>query len=117
MNGRLPALTFLFLTCACGGAPRPAVVGGFTPRPDGCAVKLFHEAPTEPTTNIGPVHASCAADVADSDCLRTLMDQVCKLGGDVVWGVADQPRVWGDRNMWEGRAAHSGSQQPVASPR
>jgi hypothetical protein len=71
-------------------------------------VQVFHEAPTGPTTNIGPVHASCGADVADADCLRTLEDQVCKLGGDLVWGVADKPRIWGDKNFWEGRAAHTG---------
>jgi hypothetical protein len=101
---------------ACGGAPGPAV-GGFPPRPEGCAVKLFHESPTGPTTNIGPVRASCAADVADSDCLRTLEDQVCKLGGDLVWGVADKPRVFGDRNLWEGRAAHTGTApQPDLRP-
>jgi hypothetical protein len=71
-------------------------------------VQVFHDAPTGPTTNIGPVHASCGADVSDADCLRTLEDQVCKLGGDLVWGVADKPRIWGDKNFWDGRAAHSG---------
>jgi hypothetical protein len=97
----------LGMTCACGGARRVST-GGFSPRPEGCAVRLFHDAPTEATTNIGPVHASCDAEVADADCLRTLEDQVCKLGGDLVWGVADKPRVWGDKNFWEGRAAHTG---------
>jgi hypothetical protein len=126
MSRRLLWVTLPLLACACGGA-QPSNVGGFPPRPEGCAVKLMHEAPTEPTTNIGPVHASCAADVSQADCLRTLEDQVCKLGGDLVWGVADQPRVWGDRNMWEGRAAHTGSppqpslqterQSPMVSPR
>jgi hypothetical protein len=101
------AAVALGTACAGRGAERPSS-DGYPPRPEGCAVKLFHGSPTEPTTNIGPVHASCGADVADADCLRTLEDQVCKLGGDLVWGVADKPRVWGDRNVWDGRAAHTG---------
>jgi hypothetical protein len=95
------------VTIGCAGAPA-APASGLPPRPEGCSVKLFHEAPSEPTSNIGPVHASCSTEVSDTDCLRTLMDQVCKLGGDVVWGVSDKPRTWGDKNMWEGRAAHTG---------
>jgi hypothetical protein len=75
-------------------------------------VRLFHETPDVPTTNIGPVRARCGLDVADADCLRTLMDQACKLGGDVVWGVADKPQVEGEKNYWEGRAAHTGSPAP-----
>jgi hypothetical protein len=45
--------------------------------------------------------------VSDADCLRTLKDQVCKLGGDVVWGVTDKPDTFGDKNVWDGRAAHT----------
>jgi hypothetical protein len=100
----------------CGGAQAPTV-GGFPPRPEGCAVTLLHDSPTGITTNIGPVHASCNAEVSDADCLRTLEDQVCKLGGDLVWGVGDKPRAWGDRNMWEGRAAHTGVAPPTATPK
>jgi hypothetical protein len=75
-------------------------------------VKLFHETPDVPTTNIGPVRARCDLDVSDADCLRTLEDQVCKLGGDVVWGVEDRPQVAGDKNTWQGRAAHTGATPP-----
>jgi len=92
----------------CGGGPPSK----FPARPEGCAVKLFHDTPDVPTTNIGPVRAHCDRDVSQSDCLRTLFDQVCKLGGDVVWGVADTPMVDGDKNYWEGRAAHTGSFKP-----
>jgi hypothetical protein len=94
------------LGCGAGGA---ATDSRFPSRPEGCAVRLFHETPDVPTTNIGPVRAHCGLDVADTDCLRTLEDQVCKLGGDVVWGVADKPSVDGDKNFWQGRAAHTGS--------
>lgn len=116
MNCKALLCALLGFVAGCGAAPAKAP-GGFPTRPEGCAVTLFHDAPTAPTTNIGPVHASCAADVSDADCLRTLEDQVCKLGGDIVWGVADKPRAWGDRNMWDGRAAHTGAAAPPASLR
>jgi len=95
----------------CGGTPSksPSL---FPPRPEGCEVHLFHDSPDAPTTNIGPVRARCGLDVADADCVRTLEDQVCKLGGDIVWGVSDKPQVEGDKNYWQGRAAHSGSAPP-----
>jgi hypothetical protein len=45
--------------------------------------------------------------VSSVDCLQTLKDQVCKLGGDVVWGVPDKPETIGDKNVWVARAAHT----------
>ncbi len=57
--------------------------------------------------NIGPVTATCAEDIKDDDCLRTLKDQACKLGGDIVWGVDDVPsRALGKKKV-AGRAAHT----------
>jgi hypothetical protein len=107
------ALPFFAVGCVSTSAHAP---GGFPSRPEGCTVTVLQDAPTTPTTNIGPVRASCAADVPDKDCLRTLQDQVCKLGGDIVWGVADKPRVFGDRNLWDGRAARTGLAPKPALP-
>ena len=56
-------------------------------RTEGCDVKVYPEAPPVVIDNIGPVTATCGLDVSDQDCLRTLQDQACKLGGDVAWGV------------------------------
>ena len=94
------------VAAGCGGTQVPDA--RFPRRPEGCKVQLFNDSPDGPTTNIGPVRADCALDVSEADCLRTLLDQVCKLGGDVVWGVADKPQLAGDKNHWEGRAAHTG---------
>jgi hypothetical protein len=71
----------------------------------GCDVKLFHGIPDVPTENIGPVHARCAEDIPKEDCVRTLMDAVCDLGGDVVWGVEEPRRADGEVH-YSGRAAH-----------
>ncbi len=94
---------------ACGGAVPSTSDARFPARPEGCTVRVFHDAPSVPTDNIGPVNARCAFDVSDADCLRTLEDQACKLGGDVVWGVPDKPQTFGDKNEWSARAAHTRS--------
>lgn len=61
-----------------------------------------------PTENIGPVSATCDENTSDTDCLRVLADEACKLGGDVVWGVGGLSRPPGKRVI-AGRAAHSSS--------
>ena len=108
--GSLSLSLVVAIVSGCAGSPKSPAL--FPPRPEGCEVHLFHESPDVPTTNIGPVRVRCGLDVADADCVRTLEDQVCKLGGDIVWGVSDRPQVEGDKNYWQGRAAHSGSAPP-----
>lgn len=79
----------------------------FPARAEGCDVKVFPESPSMPTDNIGPVMATCGQDVSNDDCLRTLKDQACKLGGDVVWGVSDVPSSSQGKKKLAGRAAHT----------
>jgi hypothetical protein len=92
------------LALACGA---PEKEGKYPKQPEGCAVQVFPENPPMPTDNIGPVNAICGADISDADCLRTLQDQACKLGGDVVWGVPDQPSMSLGKKKLSGRAAHT----------
>ena len=87
----------------CGGEK---VDPRFPPRPEGCAVEVFHAgAPNKPSDNIGTVNASCTDLVSNDDCLRQLKDQVCKIGGDLVWGVETAPVVRDGRKTLSGRAA------------
>ncbi len=88
---------------ACGGG-KPSK---YPPRDEGCDVTIYPEAPLGRTDNIGPVSASCEESVSEADCQRTLKDEVCRLGGDVVWGVGDKPQKNGLRYEWHGRAAHT----------
>lgn len=99
-------LSLAFAAAACGSG-----AGGGTSkypaRPEGCDVAVFHENPPMPTDAIGSVSAYCGEDVKDDDCLRTLKDETCKLGGDVVWGVGEKPSVSLGKKKYAGRAAHT----------
>ena len=92
-----------FAPCiACGGAPSK-----FPARPEGCEVKTFSDAPRIQTENIGTVSSACDESVPDESCLRQLKDEACKLGGDVVWGVPDKPKLENGKKRYSGRAAHT----------
>ena len=91
-----------FLLAACGGGASSK----FPAKPPGCEVAVIRGgAPPYPTENIGPVSSVCNDLVSKADCLRELQDQVCKLGGDVVWQVPDEPKTENDKIYWSGRAA------------
>lgn len=88
---------------ACGGGHN--ATPNFPERPAGCDVEVYREAPNVATTNIGPVRASCDATlVKEDDCMRELLDQVCKLGGDAVWQVSDKPSIENGKQVFSGRA-------------
>lgn len=99
----LVALTTLALACGNSGNEPPSK---YPPRQPGCEVRIFPEQPSYPTDNIGPVSSSCDESVSDADCLRTLMDEACKLGADTVWGVSDKPELKLGKKRFNGRSAH-----------
>lgn len=102
-------LATLGALAACGA---PEKEGRYPKRPEGCDVKVFNESPNVPTDNIGSVDAICGDDISNDACLQTLKDQVCKLGGDVVWGVSDAPSVSLGKKKLSGRAAHTKTAGP-----
>lgn len=93
---------------ACGGGPKTDP--RYPPREKGCAVQVFRGAvPTEMAIDdLGRVSATCSSLGADSDCIRELEDQACKLGGDVVYFVPDKPETLGDdRIRYDARFGHT----------
>ena len=108
---RIPSFAasfFLALALATSvGCGAPAAPGKYPPRAEGCDVTVYPESPTVQADNIGPVSATCGDDISNDDCLRTLKDEACKLGGDIVWGVADTPAKVQGKKKLAGRAAHT----------
>ncbi len=100
-----PALFALFaLTlAACPPAGPPPK---YPPRPAGCRVEIFEGSPPMSTENLGTVRSRCEESVTDENCLRGLQDQVCAMGGDVAWGVADKPTLQDGHKHYTARAAH-----------
>jgi hypothetical protein len=101
-------VTAFVCALAVSGCPAPPTPEGtLPPRPAGCDVKVYPEAPSGQTDNVGPVSASCDESVSDDDCLRTLKDQACKLGADIVWGLEPNPTKQNGKKKFFGRAAHT----------
>jgi hypothetical protein len=97
-------------------APRLVVHAAHTrralqgPAKRGCAVRVFRDAPPMATENVGAVTALCSPDDSNESCLRELEDQVCVLGGDVVWqvdGPTPEATSEGNKLRMRGRAAHT----------
>jgi len=76
-------------------------------RSPGCNVRVLAEGGPPPgSENIGPVTAYCSPDDPKDACVRELADQVCRLGGNMLWQI-DGPTVYGDKQRMRGRAAHA----------
>jgi glycyl-tRNA synthetase alpha chain len=98
------SLALLAMCVACGGGGNSK----YPSRSDGCDVQVFQNAPPMKTENIGPVRARCDESlVSKDDCMRTLKDEVCKLGGDAVWGVSPEPEHEEGKISFHGRAVHT----------
>jgi hypothetical protein len=98
-------LPVLIVLASC--ASQPDKQSKYPPQKEGCEVQIFPETPSMQTDNIGPVSASCDESIPDQDCLRTLKDEACKLGANVVWGVEPNPTKQLGKKKFFGRAAHT----------
>jgi hypothetical protein len=103
--GLLPVLLSFFMA-ACGGAktdPR------YPPLPEGCDVKVFRGKVTGLVyDDIGRVDSICGNDIGREQCLLELKNQTCKLGGDIVYDVPDEPeKPSPDKMRYTGRVAHT----------
>ena len=79
---RAIAVVVAAVSCA-GSAPDPR----YPARGDGCPVKSFPAEPPMPVEDLGRAEVQCAP--GRGGCERQVLDVVCRLGGDVAWGLAD----------------------------
>jgi hypothetical protein len=107
---KISALCSLLLVAAvsCGGGA-PKTDARYPPRPAGCDVQLFRgKIKSIPYDDIGRVDAICGNDIGLEECLKELKNQTCKLGGDLVYDVPDEPeKPSPDKIRVTGRVAHT----------
>jgi|GEM_PF-2007832 len=92
----------------CGGG-NDAADARFPPRPPGCAVRLFRgKVAGIAYDDVGRIDAICGTDIGETACLDELRNQACKLGGDLVYDVPDEPQKPSpDKVRFTGRVAHT----------
>ena len=95
----------LFTACGGGSKTDPR----YPPRPDSCEVQVFRGKVTGiKYDDIGHVDAICGNDLGLEECLKELKRQTCKLGGDIVYDVPDEPlKPSPDKISYTGRVAHT----------
>jgi hypothetical protein len=100
------------LLAACGGGPKTDP--RYPPRPDNCEVQLFRGKVAGLTyDDIGHVDSICGNDLGPEECLKELKRQTCKLGGDIVYDVPDEPsKPSPDKIAYTGRVAHTRGSTP-----
>jgi hypothetical protein len=101
------SLFTLVALASCGGGPKTDP--RYPPRPEGCDVKVFRgKVAGIPYDDIGHVDSICGNDIGPDGCLQELKNQTCKLGGDIVYDVPDEPnKPSPDKMRYTGRVAHT----------
>ena len=91
---------------ACGGSKTDS---RYPALPEGCPVELFHgKVQTAKYDDIGRGDAICAKDIGVDACMQELKRQTCKLGGNIVYDVPDDPETpTPDKVRYTGRVAHT----------
>lgn len=101
-----------FAACGGGGAKTDS---RYPERPKGCDVKTFHgKVAGIKYDDIGRVDAICGKDLGETACITELKDQACKLGGDIVYDVPEDPETPSpDKVKFTGRVAHTRAASPA----
>jgi hypothetical protein len=113
--GTVALLSTAAMVAACGGTktdPR------YPPRPEGCAVQVFRgKVAGIAYDDIGHVDSICGNDIGPEGCLAELKNQTCKLGGDIVYDVPDEPnKPSPDKISYTGRVAHTRASATTPAP-
>ncbi len=119
MTKLVGSVLLLLAATSCGhqskGDPR------YPPQSPGCKVQFFRTKVPDTIAydHIGRVDVICGDRIPEGDCLRTLMDEACKLGGDILYDLSDPEKPAPDKVKFLARAAHTHiakAPAPAASP-
>jgi hypothetical protein len=107
MGAWCAAATLAAAFASCGGGPKTDP--RYPARADNCDVKVFRGKVSGMTyDDIGHVDSICGSDLGPQACLDELKRQTCKLGGDIVYDVPDEPeKPSPDKLRYTGRVAHT----------
>ena len=83
---KVPLLAWPCTLLACVACGLFAPGGRYHPRDGSCDVKRLRDAPPRPFVDLGIVSVDCWTG-DDVGCRQELLDEVCRRGGDVVWGL------------------------------
>jgi hypothetical protein len=84
MNALLLVSVSMLAACVGCGLFEPG--GRYHSRDESCAVKTLRDAPPRPFVDLGIVSVDCWTG-DDVGCHQELLDEACRRGGDVVWGL------------------------------
>ena len=101
-------LPFAVAALSCSGHQK-RLDPRYPPQPEGCKVMLFYGAvpSTVAFDHIGRVDIICGELVANSDCMRGLMDEACKFGGDLIYDVTGPTKPAPDKVKFDARVGHT----------
>jgi hypothetical protein len=76
----------MWMATACLGCALFSPGGRYYPRDRSCVVKTLPTAPQGAVDDLGIVTVDCWTG-DDEGCQKQLLDEVCRRGGDIVWGL------------------------------
>jgi len=103
--------TLAFAACAGPRGAGPGAGGpAYPPRPATCELTFYH-APTPIGVawhDLGVAEVICHIDVGFRACLQGFRAEACRMGGDIVYGLPQEPlRPREQAVMYRGRVAHT----------
>ncbi len=82
----MKGLVAIAVATACVGCALFRPGGRYGARDKNCVVTMLPRAPTAPVDNLGIITVDCWAG-NDEQCEQEVLDEACRRGGNVVWGL------------------------------
>jgi len=109
------AMLLIAAVAACATHPRAgdetSTAGKYPRRRPGCHLEIFYTpAPRGIAAwdDLGVAQVGCQIDTPQPQCLRRLMEEACRMGGDILYNVPEKPLRPSDQVlMYRAQVAHT----------